>query len=218
MSNAISVESLLASLAGLAIVDVGMNVLKLLAIAGGFMIGGLGSGLLFRGAAKLALARQIPRPMMVIVRLLGGVAAGLAVYVWAFGPGGSGWGSGPGLGSGGQGQNTLASNPSADRQTDTGQDKANQPGSDALRVIMLGGNRVPDQRFYLVEGDKEAKNLLDLQKAIQARQDDKDKPPLKSIEIVIYEDSVSQEHPAVRDLKRWATQNDLTVTLSEPRC
>jgi len=214
MSNAISVEYLLASLASLAVVDVGMNVLKLLAVAGGFMIGGLGSGLLFRGAARLALARQIPRPMMVIVRLLGGVAAGLAVYVWAFGTGGSGLGSGSALGSGGQGQtvSTLASNPSADRQTD-----ANQPGSDVLRVVMLGGDRVPGQRFYLVEGDKEPKNLLDLQKVIQARQDEKDKPPLKSIEIVIYEDSVSQEHPAVRDLKRWATQNDLTVTLSEPR-
>ena len=82
---------------------------------------------------------------------------------------------------------------------------------------MLGGDRVPGQRFYLVEGDKEPKNLLDLQKAIQARQDEKDKRPLKSIEIVIYEDSVSQEHPAVRDLKRWATQHDLTVSLSEPR-
>ena len=74
------------------------------------------SGLLFRGAAKLALARQIPRPMMVIVRLLGGVAAGLAVYVWAFGTGGSGLGSGSELGSGDQGQqvSTLASKPSAE--------------------------------------------------------------------------------------------------------
>jgi hypothetical protein len=216
MSNAISVECLVAGFATLALVDVGMNVLKLLAVAGGFMIGGLGSGLAFRGAAKLALARQVPRPLMLIVRLLGGVAAGLAVYVWAFGTGGSGFGSGSGLGSGGQGQpvSTLATtNPGADRQTD----KANQPGSEVLRVVMLGGDRVSGQRFYLVEGDKDPKNLPDLQERIQARQEDKDKPPLKSIEIIIYEDSVSQEHPAVRDLKRWATQHDLTVTLSEPR-
>jgi hypothetical protein len=214
MPNVIAAECLFASFATLALVDVGMNVLKLLAIAGGFMIGGLGSGLLFRGAAKLALARQVPRPMMVIVRLLGGVAAGLAVYVWAFGTGGSGLGSGAGLGSGGQGQpvSTLASNPSADRQTD-----GNQPGSDVLRVVMLGGDRVASPRFYLLEGDKEPRTLPDLQKAIQARQDEKDKPSLKSIEIVIYEDSVAQDHPAVRDLERWARQNDLGVTLSKPR-
>ena len=95
--------------------------------------------------------------------------------------------------------------------------KTNQPGSDALRVVMLGGDRVASQHFYLLEGDKEPRTLRDLQKAIQARQDEKDRPSLKSIEIVIYEDSVAQDHPAVRDLEKWARQNDLGVTLSKPR-
>jgi hypothetical protein len=90
------------------------------------------------------------------------------------------------------------------------------PGTGTLRVEMLGGDRVMEERFYLIEGEKEARNLADLRKAIRLRLEDKDKPALKSIELVIYENSVAPDHQAVRDLEKCARQNDLGVSLSKP--
>src|SRR5438270_12502161 len=89
------------SLPPLAMIDMGMNLLKILAIAGGAAVGALGSGLLLRLVAKLSLGRKVPRIPLRLVQVFGGATLGVAVY-WAFGPGGSGFG-GDGSGFSGKG-------------------------------------------------------------------------------------------------------------------
>jgi hypothetical protein len=88
-------------------------------------------------------------------------------------------------------------------------------GPEVMRIEMLGGQRVQEQRFYVSEGQTAPQTLAELRQAIDDRQ--KRTPPLKGIEIVIYENSVARDHPAVRDLERWAREHDLAVTVSFPK-
>ena len=210
----------LAAVPLLGIVDVGLNLLKVLAIAGGASVGAVASGLLLRLIAKVSFSRKVPRIPLRVVQILGGTGLGVAVFYWAFGPGGSGFG---GAGEGfGKGQGTSLSDDLDPEKTKQGVGKTGLvqdmvvPGAAVLRIEMLGGERVKGDRFYVLEGDKEARNLADLEKAIRSRRQDKEKPALERLEIVIYEESVAPDHPAVRDLERWAKQNDLSVSLWKP--
>src|SRR5437899_1811015 len=80
--------------------DLGMQILKGLAVAGGAAVGWLGSGLLLRLLVRLSLQRSTPRNVVLPIRALGALALGLAVWVWAFSSGGSGPGLGGWFGSG----------------------------------------------------------------------------------------------------------------------
>src|SRR5579871_234553 len=88
--------------------------------------------------------------------------------------------------------------------------------SDTLRIEILGGARVKDERFYLLEGEKEPRTLTELRKIIQARRQEPDKPPLRGIVILIYAASVARDHPAVKTLVKWAEGNGLSVTFPPP--
>ena len=95
----------------------------------------------------------------------------------------------------------------------------NQPGKAALRtasIEMLGGSRVQKDRFYLLDSQPEPMTLADLGTALLARKAQANEP-LKVIEIVIFEDSVDKDHPAVRDLEQWADRNGLQVNVLFPQ-
>src|SRR6266403_820475 len=82
--------------------DLGMLFLKLLAVAGGGVLGGAGAGLVVKWMASFTFKKQAPRTVVLPARILGCIGAGLAVWLWAFGSGGSGLGFGSGgLGAGG---------------------------------------------------------------------------------------------------------------------
>jgi hypothetical protein len=204
--------------------DLGMQVLKGLAVVGGAAVGGLGSGLLLRLLVRLAVHRPAPRTALVLVRTLGALALGLAVWVWVsssggLGPGGGGWfGAGAGsvqapIAKTEPGQSAEPA-PMPDIATPPRPSPDSPPGlaQDTLRIEILGGARVQQGRFYLLEGAKEPLALDEVRKAIQARQQEKDKPPLKGIVILIYGSSVARDHPAVRNLAKWAEANHLSVT------
>jgi hypothetical protein len=74
---------------------------------------------------------------------------------------------------------------------------------------MLGGSQVHDQRFYQIEGDPQPSTLVEVGPRILDKH-------CQGIEVVIHPSSVAQEHPAVRELEKWARQNHLTVSLSFP--
>jgi hypothetical protein len=80
---------------------------------------------------------------------------------------------------------------------------------------MLGGARVQQDRFYVVDEKMPALPLAEVKEMLLARKN-QGRNPIKAIEIVIYEDSVSTDHPAVRDLDQWAKLNGLQVTISFP--
>jgi hypothetical protein len=201
-----------------------MHVMKWLAVAGGATIGWLGSGLLLRLLVRLSLGRTVPRKVLLPVRTLGALALGLAVWVWASSPGGLGPGLGGWLGLGGSGGQPpgLKTEPApqaqatAQRDVDTPKRSETEAeprlGQDTLRIDILGGARVQQERFYLLEGEKEARTLAEVRKAIQARRQEQDKAPLKGIVIMVYGSSVARDHPAVKNLEAWAKDNGLSVT------
>jgi hypothetical protein len=202
----------------IAMLDLGMQILKGLAVAGGAAIGAIASGWLFRLLARLSFQRSVPRKVLIPVRALGAAALGLAVWVWVSSSGGWGPGMGGLLGSGGSNAETTEAGarprgeytaPSAGQPVPAIQ---REQGEDSLRIDILGGARVKQERFYLLEGNKEPLTLSEVRKAIQARRQEKDKPPLKGIVIMVYPSSVARDHPAVRNLVKWAEENRLSVT------
>jgi len=206
------------------VLDLGMQILKGLAVAGGAALGWLGTGSLFRLLARFTLQRSVPRKLLVPVRALGAVALGLAVWVWAFSSGGLGPGLGGWFGSGRTGGQPLgaktepgpSTEATAEREPTTLQHGApeSRPGAgqDSLRIDILGGARVKDERFYLLEGENDARTLTEIRKAIQARRQEQDKIPLKGIVIMVYGSSVARDPPPVKTLVNWAEGNGLSVT------
>jgi len=197
-------------------------VVRVIAVAGGAVVGALASGLLFSLIARIFFKQRPPRSVKRFVQVLGAIALGLAMWKMPLGLGGDGdgWGSGFGLGGDQTGKGpATASESAAEGKATKAENK--QPAStessppraeaEVMRVEMLGGLRVENERFYLLEGDSEPKTFAELRKAIQARQQ-QENPALKGIEIVINEHSVARNHPAVRNLEEWARQHDLTVT------
>src|SRR5205807_1023063 len=86
---------------------------------------------------------------------------------------------GDGSGGGGKGAgNGGSTEPGTARQPSTERDKAQL--STSLRVRMLGGQRVQQQRFYLLD-DGAARNWNELIDHLEARR--RQQPPLKVVEI-----------------------------------
>src|SRR5438876_58726 len=82
---------------GWGIPDLGMQLLKLLAVVGGVTVGVFGTGWLVQLVCKLTLQRKAPQPVLRVLRGLGGLALGLAVWLWVFGHGGAGGFGGTGF-------------------------------------------------------------------------------------------------------------------------
>jgi len=184
---------------------------KVLAVVGGGAIGGLVVGAFVRRLGKWLIFRDVPRPVLVLFRGLGGVAAGLAVWAMVSSPGGSGWFGGGGSIFGGKGGEAGADKPTTGASsTAPGLPLTTEPSRGrTLRIVMLGGTRVVGDRFYQIEGQKDARTLTELRKLVKDQQQTAD---LRNIELLIYDNSVARNHPAVRTLEKWAEQNDLTIT------
>jgi hypothetical protein len=198
----------------------GDTIIKVLAIIGGALLGGLLIGMLVQLIIKGVTRRPAPRFVKNLVRLLGAVAAGVAVYLFVFGPGGGGLGGfGWGLGGGGGGatghNGTTQRGPDSTPRERPATTPATQPDrAQVLAIEMLGGARVKDNRFYLVENQKEPATLEDVRKTLEQRL--QSQPPLKAIEIVIREDSVSERDPAVDKLRQLGEQLGLGVSRNTP--
>jgi hypothetical protein len=195
-------------------IDIGLMLMKLGAVLGGAVLGALGTRLVVALLVRLLTRRRMPRTLLNFFSALGAVVVGLLVWLWLFGASGSGgFGGGGGWwpfgGAGGGAGNNGAGGP-----TQRG------PGDTALRTVersakinMLGGQRVQDNRFYVLEMDR-PRTLTELKETLlQLRRDN---PSLTEIEIVIYEDSVEQDGPAVRELVQWVEANGLKHKLSFP--
>jgi hypothetical protein len=200
--------------------DLGLRVIKLLAVLGGAFLGALFSGLFVQLMVRGWLKKQVPHVILTGVRTVGALAVGGVVWLFAFSGGGGGTGWLPG-GSGGPASGDAGGPVVADR--DTARHKPEEkphvtdltpPKSEVIRVEMLGGERYHnDQRFYRIDDKRfTLSELLDeLQKRREAQ------PALKGIDIVIYEKgSVAESHPAVLDLKKRALDLELAVTTTKP--
>lgn len=196
--------------------------LVLILVAGA--IGAIFSGILLQLASRLSTRRKAPQVLVQLARVLGGLTCMVLAYLllstggagFGFGPGGlgfSGQGMGPGTGTStgkGTGSEVTHQDPPATKKEKNDPNPKVEPPA-MLKVEMLGGKRYQPEsnRFYLIEGEKEAKTLGELTAVIQERQK---QPGFPGIEIVIYKTgSVAATHGAVKDLKERATALGLAV-------
>lgn len=194
--------------------NLNLQVMKLLAVVGGAALGYMLVGALLRFAGRFLPRDRVPRAVQLAVRLLGGFTTGLLVYLWLFGVGGSGgWGSGGGgwVPFGGTGGEEGGAN---QKGKDPLRDQPAPPRAATLRVDLLGGTRVKEQRFYMLEGSDRALTFEELTQAVGERR--KLTPPIAGLRIVLHPDSVDRSNPAVRQLERWARDQGLTPELAAP--
>jgi hypothetical protein len=181
---------------------------RLLAVAGGAAFGWMAISVLVGVIRRFLGVRSVPGAPLLVARVLGAVAAGWVVWLLVFGFGGSGIGGPGGPSVGGATGSGKASSQDQIRQTQRlGPDQVN-----SLTVVMLGGHRVKEDRYYQIWGETEARSFTDLKELVRKRQ----MSGLQAITIVIYADSVARNHTAVTSLHDWAREHDLKVSLSFP--
>lgn len=188
-----------------------------LAVGGGFL-----AGFLLTWISTFLLDRWItrgrtPEPLHRIARILGGVAAAVLVALIVFGQGGNGYGLGGDAGEGkgdgqGLGHGTVATQPTAAdvRPIETTKSEP-VPPEQRVRVTMLGGEAVKEERFYLLDDDPGPRTLEEIKTAVAAKKGAGGKPV--GIEIRFTRtNTLPRSHPAVLRLTSWAQANGVTVT------
>ncbi|MBV9122963.1 MAG: hypothetical protein JO112_06385 [Planctomycetes bacterium] len=196
--------------------DLNLLLLKWLAVLGGGALGAFGTGTLIKVLGKFVTSKNVPRPVVNVLRGLGGVVLGWAVWLWAFGTGGPGWfpGAGwPGGSGGGQpgNQEVLTQSTSKEKSPATQASSTNPDQGQVLHVVVLGGERVREERVYQVEGEDRPRTLAELKKFVKAHQA---QDPFTTMDLVFYENSNTRANLPLADLEEWARENHLTVTLS----
>jgi hypothetical protein len=209
------------------------TLIRLLAVAGGAALGGIGSGVVTRVLTRLLTTKAVPPSVLRVIRLLGAIALGLITAVLLFGTGGGlgggggGWGlfggsgSGEGTGKGGEPPAPTGRAPSTARDPTTAKEtsrgdtgRRERPGTTALRVEVLGDARVEGNRFYRVEGEARLRNLDEVRELVKAGL--KEVPPLKELVVVVYKNSPDEQKYQVVELKRLASDFGLTASVELP--
>ena len=203
-------------------------VVKILAVVGGAVVGGLGLGLLAQLLARAFSFQKMPPWPLRTVRLLGGGICGWLVALWLFGGGGAGiggsgggwFGSGPGKGNDQKTTEVVKKDGEGKKATDDGK----APDTETMRIEVLGRAVLPKgdidkERWYRVETEEGSRLLTfaEVKEAVKRRQ--QKQPPLRRIAIVLYKDSPERSVPVVSQLIKWASElNDgkMKVDFSQP--
>jgi hypothetical protein len=183
---------------------------KLGAVAAGALAGFLGSGFVVRKSATALVRKEAPRAVVFPFRVVGGVIGGWLVML-GFGGGLGFFGGGEGPGNGPSAGIQQSANVPADTKAVKLPAKAEvaTPATNTVRIRLLGGPRVVGEKFYQVDGSAQAMTFQELKKNIE----EKKQHGLKGIELLIYQNSVARNHPAVHSLEDWAGQQGLSVTI-----
>ena len=206
--------------------NLGTIFMNLVAIVGAAVIGAFVCGFIFQLSVRFSTRRYPPHVLLQAVRLLGGLACGLLVYLLvSSGGGGFGLGTGGlGLGGLGQGKSTATGTGTGKGTGSEATEKNPPPPRDQSRRRATRPSRWRCSRSRCLaanatspiaiastssKGDKEPKTLTELVAIIQEKQKQNGFP---GIEIVIYNTgSVANTHPAVKDLKDRAQGLGLAV-------
>lgn len=193
-------------------------VVRVLAVIGGGVGGGLSLGLLAQLLMRVATLHKPPRWSLVVIRLLGGAITGWLVALWLFGGGGPGIGGSGGMGFGSGAGNSAKEKTIATHEKDQQEKQSpteNQtPDDETLRIEVLGNDALSEEdiraeRWYRIatnEG-RQVLTFAEVKKTVEKRQHEQ--PPLRSIKIVLYKDSPDRRVKRVEQLKSWAdARND----------
>lgn len=172
------------------------TILRVVAVLFGVVVGAFAGRVL----APFVGNRRVGASLVVVCAALGGLALWLAVSRVGGKGGAGGEGNGPGDGA------SKSAGQAEPGQADS--DRAQEDQTPTLKITMLGGDRVKDQRFYRVDHDQPL-NWDELMSAIATRR--RQNPGLKGIEILIFKNSVDSNNPAVRELEDWGKEQQLTV-------
>lgn len=191
-----------------------------LAVAGGFLL-----GYVLTMAAGWAIDRWIargktPAGVHKVARFLGGIAMAVLVALIVFGHG-QGWtlfGGGLAGEDNGTGKSTAAVPAVTKKEPDHTEKKPptappdTTPARERVRVTMLGGRDVKDQKFYLIDDDPTPRTLAEVKEAVLKKKETT--PEKLAVEIrFAAQNTLPQDHPAVQMLARWARETaGLTVT------
>jgi hypothetical protein len=145
---------------------------KILAVAGGVIVGWLIAPVVVRVLVRLAFHRQTPPTVQTVSRFGGAVLLGFLVYLIPLGPGsgGFGWGgggNGTGKGEGVSSKDGKGKPRSAKKEIKP--DTKRKPSPDVFTIRVLGGKAVDGDRFYQikVDGKDKAVNDVELRKVLE---------------------------------------------------
>jgi hypothetical protein len=197
--------------------NLGYVVIKVLAVAGGVLVGAVVSGLLLQLLVRLTTTARPPRWALRVVRVLGGVILGWLVFLFVFGySGGTGGGffggGGPGTGKGG-GAGTTAKTETTGKETvqSTEREKASKGSSLRVEVLVDPRSNAPGFR---VEGRQGLLSLAELQSLVKHRQ--QEGPGVKRLEIVLYRNSPDRDSGPVKELLTWCNREGLETSIDTP--
>jgi hypothetical protein len=202
--------------------NLGEFVVKVLAVAGGALIGGLGSGLVLQLLVRMTTTMKVPKSILQVVRVLGAIALAGAVALFLFGKGGGtggglGWfagGAGNGTGTGREGTPPEATGRETPAPRDTGRDHTNGAESArTLRVEVLVDRR-NNATAFRAEGKQELLGLPELEKYVRGRREQA--PALQRLALVIYLNSPDRDSGPVKELLAWARREGLEMSIDTP--
>jgi hypothetical protein len=200
----------------------GNSIIHGLAVAGA---GAVGYGLTFFVLwliSKFAFNKRLPAKIRRPICLLGALATGIFVWMLLFhSGGGGGWGFGPGVGFGTGTEDSksgIANNLEhviIESTKPSESKKIEETAAAPLRILMLGGDRVKgssesELTYYQLLPESRTYTLKEIKEVI--RQRIKANPSIHGIAIVVREDSVAHEHPAVKQLEDFAKDEGLAIS------
>jgi hypothetical protein len=183
---------------------------NVLLVAGGFLVGYLLGGALAWAVARYALRlKNGTEHIKAVGKPVGGIVLALIVALIVF----TGRGKGPGEGGEGKG---AATNPSAGTAEPKAPDARTgpnvvvpkvdlKPADVTLRVTVLGGDDVKNERFYLLEDDRNPLTFPELKAAVEARRA-REKGKVSLAILFPAKNALSRDHPAVTQLAKWAAE------------
>src|SRR4051812_31738917 len=152
--------------------------LRGLAVGGAFLVGYVLTWVVAKLLDRSLTAGKSPPAVHKAARVLGGLLLAVLAAIFLFGPGGDGlgFGGGPGEGKGqgagegkGGGDATKPTQPISADVKPPEQTKADAvPPEQRVRVTMLGGEDVKDERFYLLDDDRTPHTFAEVTATVSA--------------------------------------------------
>jgi hypothetical protein len=123
------------------------------------------------------------------------------------GGGGEGDGTGDGVGNNKASpvNGTLEPNSVSTELKSTPTRSTGPTPEERIRITMLGGSDVKDQKFYLIEDEPTPRTLAEVKAAVQKRKDATTKTLGLEIRFTV-QNTLPQEHPAVGLITKWARE------------
>ncbi|HYV38474.1 MAG TPA: hypothetical protein VE988_22510 [Gemmataceae bacterium] len=184
--------------------------LRLIAAAGGFVVGYLVAGPVAAGLVRAAFHKPIPRSLGTCAKLGGGLLLAAIVFIYmpigsgGGGGGGTGGGTGSGKGpfKGGTGNGATAAPGKGSSESGTGKDKPANT-SEILVIEMLGPTTAEGDKFYLLHRKGPAVNFEGVEAYWKMHREQ-----WSRVEVVLTRTSTSENDPAVVRLRQMVLNSD----------